>query len=445
MEWRQSGDRYVEALRTITGAALGPGDGTEYGAAAAALDDAAGSGELPRGHEFYATACSALCCDMAGMRADAVRMCGLLERRCAGEFECIVRSPEHTGRLVRGLASLGMGDGGRLPSVAVDGAVEWMLSQAPPGGPVEHDAPDDYNVIMATAHPPCEFYESLGGPGSDGRAREPAKRAGMFDDDLLHYYPDPPLGFMASLCLRLIEAADEHSMAGGPALPAAAPGRPVQAWPARACRAWAGCCSSGMPGRAGLACRPPAGLFDGRTGRPRGPPDPALASAPAGGAGLGADLEERARHPCACNTAQAPGKPALHGAAAGASKPAALHLAAPNGPEGAGRRIPVMAARATGLPVLCTRWRLFLRGAGPAARGRQGIAPCLGMIEPTRLVARHAARGRQGIAPCLGGGAPVTARPARRGWQTVPGRRIPGDCALHGAPGGAPGRSRTSR
>lgn len=213
MERGQGLALYLESLRAITDAALG--DVTKYGAAAAALDDAAGSGELPRGHEFYATACSALCYDMAGMRADAVRMYGLLEQRYAGEFEYIVRSPEHAGRLVGGLASLGMGDGGRLLSSALAGAVEWIARSAS-GNRVEHDTPDDYNVLMATVELLCEFYESLGDPGSDGRAGDLAKRAGMFDDDLLHYYPDPPLGFMASLCLRLIEATHERSMTGGP-------------------------------------------------------------------------------------------------------------------------------------------------------------------------------------------------------------------------------------
>lgn len=212
MERRQSGDRYVDALRTITDATL-TGNRDEYKAAAAAFDDVSGSGGLPRGDEFYATACSALCYDIGGMRGDAVRMYRLFEQRYTGEFDYIVRSPAHSARLVKGLASLGMGDGGRLLSTAVSGAREWILAQAAPGSPVEHDTPDDYDVFMSTVMLLCEFYGSLRGPGSVEKAEELAKRAGRFYDDLLHYYPDPPLGFMASLYLRLVESTYRHSVA----------------------------------------------------------------------------------------------------------------------------------------------------------------------------------------------------------------------------------------
>lgn len=222
MERGRSGDRYADAMRTIIEAAS-TGSKAEYRAAAAALDDMAAAGEIPRGDEFYATVCSALCYDIAGMRGDAVRMYRLLEQRYAGEFEYIVRSPAHAMRLVRGLASLGTGDGGSLLSAAVGGASKWMLSQAAPGGSVEHDTPDDYNVFMATAMLLCRFYEALRGPDSDGKARDLAKRAGSMYDELLQYYPDPPLGFMASLYLRLIESTYERSVAGS-TLPAP-PGR----------------------------------------------------------------------------------------------------------------------------------------------------------------------------------------------------------------------------
>ena len=199
-------------MRTIIEAAS-TGSKAEYRAAAAALDDMAAAGEIPRGDEFYATVCSALCYDIAGMRGDAVRMYRLLEKRYTGEFEYIVRSPAHAMRLVRGLASLGMGDGGRLLSAAVGGASEWILSQAPPGSPVEHDTPDDYNVFMATVMLLCRFYEALRGPDSDGKAKDLAQKAGSIYDELLQYYPDPPLGFMASLYLRLIEATYERAAA----------------------------------------------------------------------------------------------------------------------------------------------------------------------------------------------------------------------------------------
>ena len=153
--------------------------------------------------------------------------------------------------------------------------------------------------------------------------------------------------------------------------------------------------------RAGrVSDRPPGGppCRLGRTGLPRGPPDLAPASAPAGGAESGTLLEAQARLPYGGNTV-APGASALRGTAASASKPAAVHLAAPNAPEGAGRRIPVTAARATSLPVLCTRQRPFLRGAGSCRSASPGT-----------LSTTWAARG----------GARAAARPARRGLQAAP-------------------------
>lgn len=208
----RSGDRYADAMRIIVEAAS-TGDRAGYRAAAVALDGATAAGELC-GDEFYATVCSALCYDIAGRRGDAVRMYRLFEQRYSGEFEYIVRSPARALRLVRGMASLGMGDGGRLLSAAVEDAGEWILAQAAPGSLVEHDTPDDYNVFMATAVLLCRFYGALKSPDSDGKAGELAKRAGSIYDELLHYYPDPPLGFMASLYLRLIEAMYERSPAG---------------------------------------------------------------------------------------------------------------------------------------------------------------------------------------------------------------------------------------
>ena len=127
------GIRYTGALRAIVDATS-----TEsregYRKAAEALDEMTAAGEIPRGGEFYATVCSALCYDMAGMRGDAARMYGLFEKRYSGEFEYIVGSAAHSERLVGGMASLGAGDGGRRLSSALDGARRRLLSQAAPGG-----------------------------------------------------------------------------------------------------------------------------------------------------------------------------------------------------------------------------------------------------------------------------------------------------------------------
>ena len=204
---------FAGASRAIIDA-TSTGNREAYRAAAAALDDAAAAGGLPRGEEFYATACSAPCYDIAGMRGDAVRMYRLLGPRCAGELDYIVRSPAHAARLVEGLASLGAGDGVRSLSSAVGGASRWILARAAPGRPVEHDAPDDCNLFMATVRLLSELHESLGGPGSDGVAGGLAGKAGRHYGELVHFCPGPPPGFMASLYLRLIEATYERSAAG---------------------------------------------------------------------------------------------------------------------------------------------------------------------------------------------------------------------------------------
>ena len=210
---QRAGDLYIEGLRTVVDA-TSTGDRAKYREAAAVLDDAADAAEPRRGDKFYATVCSAVCYDIAGMRGDAVRMYRLFEQRYAGEFEYIVRSGAHAARLARGLASLGMGDGGRLLSAAVGEASEWILAQAAPEGTIEHDTPDDYNMFMDTVILLCRFYESLGGPDSDGKARELAKKAGRMYDGFVQYYPDPSLGLAAGLYLRLIEATYERSAAG---------------------------------------------------------------------------------------------------------------------------------------------------------------------------------------------------------------------------------------
>ena len=206
-------DRYADALRSII-EGTSTGDEAAYVSAAAALEGMAGTGELARGDEFYATACSALCYDVAGMRQDAVRMYRLLGGRYTGEFEYIVGSAAHARRLAEGLAALGVGDGGRSLATALDGARRWVRGQSGPDGELDHDSPDDYRLFFALLNLLCRFFKALGGPGSDGRARGLAERAGRFYDELLRYHPDPSLGFMVSLYLRLVEATYRRSVSG---------------------------------------------------------------------------------------------------------------------------------------------------------------------------------------------------------------------------------------
>ena len=206
-----SADRYTEAMRQVVDGTL-TGDEAAYTEAAAALEDMADAGELPRGDEFYATACSALCYDVAGMRRDAVRMYRLLGKRYSGEFEYIVGSAERARQLAEGLATLGMGDGGERLAFALDGTRRWLRGRATTGGEIDHDSPDDYNLFFALLNLLCRFFKALRGPDSDGVARGLAEKADGFYNDLLQYYPDPPLGLTVSLYLKLVKAVYRRSV-----------------------------------------------------------------------------------------------------------------------------------------------------------------------------------------------------------------------------------------
>ena len=139
-------------------------DAAAYRAAAATFEDLAGAGVVPGGDEFYATAYSALCYDVAGMQQDAARMYGLLGPRYSGEFEYIVGSAGHARRLAEGLAALGMGDGGARLAPALDVVRGWLRSRAGPGGSIGHDTPDDYNLFFALLNLLCRFFKAIGAP-----------------------------------------------------------------------------------------------------------------------------------------------------------------------------------------------------------------------------------------------------------------------------------------
>lgn len=210
-----SADRYTEALGEIIEGTV-TGDEASYVAAGIALEDVSSTGELPRNDEFYATVYSALCYDIAGMRSDAVRMYRLIERRYSGEFEYITLSAAHSRRLVKALAALGTGDGGRSLTLALDGAHEWLYAKASPGRKIDHASPDDYQLFFALLNLLRQFFEALKRPDSDGIARNLAKMASGFYDDLVQYHPEPLLGFTVSLYLRLVEATYRRSVAKRP-------------------------------------------------------------------------------------------------------------------------------------------------------------------------------------------------------------------------------------
>lgn len=212
MDRTPAADKYADAMgRIIDG--ISTGDEESYAAAAAALEEISGTGEMPRGDEFYATVFSALCYDLAGMRRGAARMYGLFEGRYSGELEYVTLSAAHSRRLVGGMAALGAGDGGRSLALALDDAHEWLYSKASSEGKIDHLSPDDYRLFFALLSLLRRFFRALRGSDPGGSARELARTASGFYDDLVRYHPEPLLGFMVSLYLRLIEATYERAVA----------------------------------------------------------------------------------------------------------------------------------------------------------------------------------------------------------------------------------------
>lgn len=191
------------------------GGGEAYARAADSLEGLVDRGDVHADMLFYTCMYSALCHDIAGNAGRAERMYGRMERAYAGEFDGIVGSRRHAGRLAAGLADLGRRRRDKF-SAALSDAIEWIKAvESRTGGPIEHDRADEYNVFMSTLILLDDFFASMADAGEGaaakiaGLAREAEERYGQVElFDL-----DPPIDFMACLCLRLVKACSRRSVA----------------------------------------------------------------------------------------------------------------------------------------------------------------------------------------------------------------------------------------
>lgn len=211
-------DPYGKALLDMIGAVSGRdiGDAAgEYAGAAEALESLVDRGDVPAGMLFHTCMYSALCHDIAGNAGRAGRMYARMEREYAGELDHIVGSKRHGRRLAGGLAALGRRNLDEF-SAALSDAVEWIKGiESRTGDQIEHDRADEYTALMSTLILLDDFFASMAdaGAGATGRIAGYAREAGERYKEVELLDLDPPVDFMACLCLRLVQACSERSVA----------------------------------------------------------------------------------------------------------------------------------------------------------------------------------------------------------------------------------------
>ena len=208
-------DPYGKALLDMVKAVSDRDGGSEaYAEAADALEGLLDHGDVPAGMLFYTCMYSALCHDIAGSADRAERMYGRMERAYAGEFDSIVGSQKHARRLVAGLADLGRRRHDKF-SAALSCTVEWIKAvESRTGGPIEHDRDDEYAVFMSVLILLDDFFASMSDADADAaRIASFAREADKRYRELELFDLEPPIDFMACLCLRLVKACSGRSVA----------------------------------------------------------------------------------------------------------------------------------------------------------------------------------------------------------------------------------------
>ena len=185
-----------------------------YSRAAAALERLADAGSLPDDMVFFALLHSALCYDISGCPGRAGRMYERAGQSYGDEFDYILHSRRHARGIAEGLAALGRsGDVSGL-SRALDGAIDLIKRrEKEAGGPLRHDAPDDYNVFMSSIILVDDFFKAASDPRGAERAAKIARDAAVNAAELPTSNASPPVHFTATLYTRLIKAYGERSAA----------------------------------------------------------------------------------------------------------------------------------------------------------------------------------------------------------------------------------------
>ena len=207
-------DSYGRALLDMIDGITGQRPGA-YSKAAASMERLAEAGSLQDGMEFWVSLHSALCYDLSGRRDGARRMYERAGQRYGGELDSIVKSGRHGRGIAEGLVALGRdGDVSRLSRALGDLIDEIKGREEEAGGPLQHDDPGNYIVLLSTLILVDDFFSAVSDPAGGEKAAEAARDAGERVGELHMFSVSPFLHFAAGLYLHLIGASYERFAAG---------------------------------------------------------------------------------------------------------------------------------------------------------------------------------------------------------------------------------------
>lgn len=196
----------------VDGLALRTSDA--YSKAAEAMDRLVEARSLPGNMEFYASLHSALCYDVSDYPSRADRMYEKAGQSYRDEFDDLLQSRRHAREIVEGLAALGQGRDVSVLSRALDGAIDTIKRrEKEAGGSVQHDSPDDYNVLVSSLILVDDFFKAASDPAGGERMTRIMRDASERVGELEAFGASPLLHFTASLYLHLIRASCERSVA----------------------------------------------------------------------------------------------------------------------------------------------------------------------------------------------------------------------------------------
>lgn len=206
----RSSTDYVSALLDMLDGVLDH-DGDSYRRCARTLEELVGAGAMPSNMIFYVSLYAALCYDIANMPTDAARMYRTLSNRYGGEFDEMLPSVTYAGDLVAGIAGLGCRDTRPL-SLAISKIASLVRDrESASDQPPMHEHQSDYEVLMALLVLLDKFFSSLS--DLSDRARSFALDANAMRGEISRFDISPMLRIMAILCLDLVRASEERSVA----------------------------------------------------------------------------------------------------------------------------------------------------------------------------------------------------------------------------------------
>lgn len=185
-----------------------------YSKAAEAMERLVEAQSLPVSMEFYTSLHSALCYDVSDCPSMAERMYEKAGQSYKGEFDDILPSRRQAKEIVEGLAALGQGRDVSGLSRALGGAIDTIRRrEKEAGGPLQHDRPDDYNVLVSSLILVDDFFKAASDPAGGERMTRIMHDASERVGELQTFKASPLLHFTASMYLHLIRTSCERSVA----------------------------------------------------------------------------------------------------------------------------------------------------------------------------------------------------------------------------------------